>query len=261
VQDNTKRTTIKIMIVIMIIVDVVCLCVGMIPFYDNDTIRLVLLLTFIIVSFTVLLISFLLAKSIKAMPSKKTVSFLTFSVGETIDFEDKLNHFGQVVKFSENESYVTFSEKGDLFSKNLIIIAKIEVDSNYSKEDYVNFMKSIPQLTRDSRETIDDFTNYRFEIRIIVFVEKENCDFVNKYIKNQVWQWRKSNTICVYNERTKKVKILKIDDVNFTLSGKYVNQIFTTKTSVQNEKEMVDDCDLDNFIDPLNPSPSEFSKL
>ena len=234
-----------------------------VSFFNNELLILISLLIFFVGTTVSLLVSFILAKSIKSIPDKKTLKFYEFSVSNKINFSEKMDRYGSIVRYSGKEQYVSFSTNDNLLSNNLVVIAKIEVDKNYTQKDYSAFMNSIAQLTQEGREINDDFTYYPHEIRLIIFVEKESCEFVAKYLKRQLPFFRKikTNAICVFCEKTSKVKLLRVSGCCLSFVKKYFNEIFEVNSSPIKTKENAIEGTLEDFIDPLNREPHIFTRV
>ena len=181
-------------------------------------------------------IGFVICGTIKTEKKKERYSYFEYEI-DNVSVLKKLELLGSVKqsKFRECDYYVAFTPKADLFSKNMVVIAQIEVDATYSKEDFNKFIGSITELYAKKRERYnDDYTVYHVEVLVIIFVEKEYCKFVHSFTKNEFYQWRKFRIVSIYDNKNSTVKFRKIDLYNDKIARKYLGKIFsfTTKPKI-----------------------------
>lgn len=181
-------------------------------------------------------IGFVICGTIKTEKKKERYSYFEYEIDD-VSVLKKLELLGRVKqsKFRDCDYYVAFTPKADLFSKNMVVIAQIEVDATYSKEDFNKFIESITELYAKKRERDnDDYTVYHAEVLVIIFVEKEYCKFVHSFTKNEFYQWRKFRIVSIYDNKNSTVKFRKIDLYNDKIARKYLGKIFsfTTKPKI-----------------------------
>lgn len=178
-------------------------------------------------------IGFVICGTIKTEKKKERYSYFEYEIKDVCNLKEILAKFGELKysPFRDCDYYVAFTPKADLFSKNMVVIAQIEVDATYSKEDFNKFIESITELYAKKRERDnDDYTVYHAEVLVIIFVEKEYCKFVHSFTKNEFYQWRKFRIVSIYDNKNSTVKFRKIDLYNDKIARKYLGKIFSFAT-------------------------------
>lgn len=225
--DRIKEIVVKILIVFLLFFQFGSLIVC--QFVDNEETIIILLISFVVVSILILIIILSISKSIKTTKKKEKHAFIEYSVEKILNMRETFEKIGSVKQSNdrENDYYVAFTEKADLITKDIIIISHIEVDSTYTKEDYQKFVNNIPELRYSTREKVnEDFTNYEKEIFLVIFSQKDNCEFVDKYIRTSFSQWRRFLSVIIYDEKESTIKFLKKGWYNNKITIKYLKKIF-----------------------------------
>ena len=228
-KDRIKETIIKILLVCSLVflfgLFIVC------GFIENEKVQKILFFLAFALPVLMFFLSALISKTIKTYKkSPKKISYIEYSVSNAIDIKEKFAKFGVIKKsrYRECDYYVSFTVKADLISKNIVTLAYIEVDSNYTQQEYKQFIKSIPELRRSSREKVyEDYTNYENEIFVVLFYKKEDNAFVDDYISRQFLQWRRVHVVSVYDEQTSTVRHLKDTWLHNRTAKKYLSKIFS----------------------------------
>lgn len=188
-------------------------------------------------------IGFVICETIKTDKKKERYSYFEYEIKDVCNLKEILAKFGELKysPFRDCDYYVSFTTKPDLFSKDLVVVANIEVDCNYTKKEYMKFIDNIPELYSSTRASVkSDYTTYGIEIFIVVFEEKEKCQFVDNYIKKTFYQWQKFHPLIVYNKEKSTLKLLKTGDYNDVIAKKYIKKIFniTSKPRIIVENEV-----------------------
>ncbi|MBO5224668.1 MAG: hypothetical protein J6C23_09185 [Clostridia bacterium] len=225
-KDRRKEIVVKILLVFGLVFQITTLII-MSCMKDNRVI--IMLSLFVVGSVVLLLIIYSIGKTIKTSKRKEKYEYIEYTVDPNLNLKEKFANIGIVKQsgFRDCDYYVSFTTKPDLFSKDLVVVANIEVDCNYTKKEYKQFINSIPELYKSTREEVnEDYTSYEREIFLVIFIEKEKCQFVCDYIKRSFCQWGRFNPLIVYNKEKSTIKLLKTGEYDDVIAKKYIKKIF-----------------------------------